>query len=116
MTLPLPADREDREDKGSKPGVIQGIRGITSGFDETNRNTFFNHSSSAPSTSIVSLLATTANGTCKQSLSYLTLVKLTPMAKNELLWWVSYLELCNGRSFIQSLAQVLVQTDGSKKD
>ena len=29
----------------------------------------------------------------KQSQSYLTLVKLTPMAKNELLWWVNNLEL-----------------------
>ena len=53
--------RKDREDKGSMPEVIQGIKGNTSGFDKNNRNTFFNHSSSAPSTSTVSLLTTTAN-------------------------------------------------------
>ena len=52
---------KNREDKGSMPKVIQEIRGITSGFDKTNRNTFLNHSSSAPSTSTVSLLTTTAN-------------------------------------------------------
>ena len=52
---------KDREDKGSMPEVIQGIKGNTSGFDKTNRKTFFNHSSSAPSTSTVSLLTTTAN-------------------------------------------------------
>ena len=43
------------------PEFIQSIRGITSGFDKTNRNAFFNHSSSAPSSSTVSLLTTTAN-------------------------------------------------------
>ena len=43
------------------PEFIQGIRGITSGFDKTNRNNFFNHSNSAPSPSTVSLLTTTAN-------------------------------------------------------
>ena len=52
---------KDREDKGSMPKVIKGIKGNTSGFYKTNRNTFFNHSSSAPSTSTVSLLTTTAN-------------------------------------------------------
>ena len=67
---------KDREDKRSMPEVIQGIRGITSGFDKTNRNTFFNHSSSAPSTSTVSLLTATTN----------CIPKTTPMAKNELLW------------------------------
>ena len=53
--------RKDREDKGSMHDVIQGIWGITSRFDKMNRNTFFNHSSSAPSLSTVSLLTTTAN-------------------------------------------------------
>ena len=38
--------------------VIQDIKSNTSGFDKTNRNTFFNHSSSAPSTSTVLLLIT----------------------------------------------------------
>ena len=52
---------KDREDKGVMPEVIQGIRCITSGFDKTIRNTFFNHSSSTPSTSTVSFLTTTAN-------------------------------------------------------
>ena len=37
------------------------IRGITSGFDKTNRNPFFNNLSSAPSQSAVSLLTTTTN-------------------------------------------------------
>ena len=49
------------KDKGSMPEFIQDIRGITSGFDKTNRNNFFNHSNSAPSPSTVSLLTTTAN-------------------------------------------------------
>ena len=49
----------------------------------------------------------------KQSQSYLTLVKLTPMAKSELLWWANNLELCNGRLVIQPQAQVLIQTDAS---
>ena len=32
----------------------------------------------------------------KQTPTNLTFVKLTPMAKNELLWWFNNLELCNG--------------------
>ena len=40
---------ENREDKRSVPEFIQSFRGITSGFVKTNRNTFFNHSISAPS-------------------------------------------------------------------
>ena len=58
---------KDSEDKGSMPEFIQRIRGITSGFDKTNRNTFFNPSSSAPSPSTVSLLTTTANSISKTS-------------------------------------------------
>ena len=56
MTLSFPAEKI-----GSMPEVIQDIRGITSGFDKTNRNTFLNHSSSAPTMSTVSLFTTTAN-------------------------------------------------------
>ena len=41
--------------------IIQDIKGNTSGFDKIYRNTFFNHSRSAPSTSTVSLLTATAN-------------------------------------------------------
>ena len=51
---------KDMEDKGSMPEDTQGIRGITSGFGKTNRNTFFNHSSSVPNPSTVLLLTTTA--------------------------------------------------------
>ena len=47
---------------------IQSIRGITSRFDKTNSNTFFNHSSSAPSLFTVSLLTTTANSISKTKL------------------------------------------------
>ena len=43
------------------PEFLQSIRGVTSGFDKTNSNTFFNHSSSAPSPSIISLLTATVN-------------------------------------------------------
>ena len=53
--------KKDSEDKRSFPELIQSIRSITSGFDKTNRNTFFNHSSSSPSPFTVSLLRTTAN-------------------------------------------------------
>ena len=52
---------KDREDKGSLSEVIQRIRGIIFGFDKTNWNTFFNHSSSAACPSTVSLLTATAN-------------------------------------------------------
>ena len=51
----------------------------------------------------------------KQTQSYFTSVKLTSMTKNELLWWVNNLELCNGQLVIQPQAQVLIQTDASKK-
>ena len=44
---------KERKDKGSMREFIQGIRGITSGFDKTNRNTFFNYSSSASCLSTV---------------------------------------------------------------
>ena len=52
---------KDREDKKSRSDVMQGISVIASGFENTNRNTFFNHSSSVPSPSTVFLLAATAN-------------------------------------------------------
>ena len=47
----------------------------------------------------------------KQTQTYLTLVKLTPMEKNKLLWWVENLELCNGQLVIQPQLHVLIQTD-----
>ena len=66
--------RKARQDKGSMSEVIQGVRGITSGFVKTNRNTFFNHSSSAPSTSTVLLLTTAAplqwNPPCRGERAY----------------------------------------------
>ena len=37
----------------------------------------------------------------KQTQCYLTLVKVIPMTKNELLWWVNNPELCNGGLVIQ---------------
>ena len=37
------------------------------------------------------------------------------MTKNKLLWWVNNLKLCNGRLIIKTQAQVLIQTDASKK-
>ena len=51
----------------------------------------------------------------KQTQSYLTPVKLTPITKDKLLWWVNNLGLCNGRLVIQPQAQVLIQTDATKK-
>ena len=35
---------KDKEDNGSMPDLLQSIRGISFGFDKTNRNTLFNHS------------------------------------------------------------------------
>ena len=102
MTLLLPEEK------------IQGIRGITSGFDKTNRNSFFNHSNSVPSTSTVLLFQQQQILSLKQTQSYLTLVKLTPMAKSKLLWWVNNLELCNGGLVIQPQTQFVIQTDASK--
>ena len=59
------AKGKDRGEKGSVPEVIQAIRGTTSGFDKTNRNTFFNHLSSAPSPFTVLLFTKAANFTSK---------------------------------------------------
>ena len=52
---------KNREDKGSMPEVIQGIRSMTSRFGKINRNTFFNRLSSAPRSSTVLLFTTAAN-------------------------------------------------------
>ena len=106
---------KNREDKGSMPKVIQGIRGITSGFDKTNRNTFLNHSSSAPSTSTVSLLTTTANCISKTITVLPQFGKADSHGKKRVFWWVNNLELCNGRLVIQPQTQVLIQKDASKK-
>ena len=51
----------------------------------------------------------------KQPQTDFTLVKLTPMAKNQLFWWVNNLEHCYGRLVMQPQALVLIQTDPSKK-
>ena len=78
--------KEKSDDKRSMPEFIQSIRGITSRFVKTNRNTFLNHSSSAPSPSTVWLLATRANYISKTNtvLPYFGKAKKIPMAKNEL--------------------------------
>ena len=55
------------EIKNSMPEFLQSIRGITSELDRTNRKTFFDHSSNAPSLSTVSLLTKTANSISKTS-------------------------------------------------
>ena len=64
MTLSLPNEKIVK-DKRSIPEFLQSIRGITSGFEKTNRYNFFNHSSSTPSPSTVLLLTTTANSISK---------------------------------------------------
>ena len=104
------------KDNRSIPGVVQGIGDLTSGFHKTNRKTFFFYSSSALSPSTASLLTTTANCISKTSTVLSDAqYKLTPLAKNELLWWVNNLRLCNGRLVIKPQAQVLIQRDTSKK-
>ena len=95
--------------------IIQGIKGLISGFHKTYRNTSFNYSSSALSPSSVSLLKTAANCISKGNTVLPHLVKLTPMAKNKLLWWVTNLRLYNGELVIKPQGQILIQTDASKK-
>ena len=51
----------------------------------------------------------------KQTQSYLALVKLIPVVKNELLWSVSNMEFCNSQLFMQPQAQIFIQTDASNK-
>ena len=80
---------------GDKKSMLEFLQSIR--FDKINRNIFFNHSSSAPSASTVSLLTTTANSISKTNTQpYLTLVKLTLMAKTS----------CYGGSTIQNFATV----------
>ena len=51
----------------------------------------------------------------RESHSYQQKIVLDHQSKTELLWWITNLDLCNGRSLIQRPAQVLIQTDASKK-
>ena len=51
----------------------------------------------------------------KESHSYQQKIVLNHQSKTELLWWITNLDLCNGRSLIQPPAQVLIQTDASTK-
>ena len=74
------------------PEVIQGMRGITSGFDKINWNTFFNHSSSALSSSTVLLLTATGNCISKTNKVLPHFGKFDSHGKNELLWWFHNLE------------------------
>ena len=92
------------------PEFLRSIRGTISGFDKTNRNTFFN-----PARLQSRFLQEQQILCLKQTQSYLTMVKLTPMAKNEVLWWVNNPELYNGGLVIQPQTQFLIQTDASKK-
>ena len=92
---------KDSEDKGSMPEFLQSIRGTTTGFDKPNRNTFFDIQAVLPARLQFRFLQQQQILSLKQTQSHLTLVKLTPMAKNEFLWWVNNLELCNGRLVIQ---------------
>ena len=56
---------KNRENKGSISEFIQSIRDMTSGFYKANRNSFFNHSSSAPGPSTVLLLTKVTNSISK---------------------------------------------------
>ena len=89
------------KNKRSMSEIIQGIKGLISGFHKTYRNTSLNYSSSALSPSTVSLLKTAANCISKGNTVLPHLVKLTPIAKNKLLWWVTNLQLYNGELFIK---------------
>ena len=51
----------------------------------------------------------------KESHSYQQKIVLDHQSKTELLWWITNLDLCNGRSLVQCPAQVLIQTDASTK-
>ena len=51
----------------------------------------------------------------KESHSNQQKIVLDHQSKTELLWWITNLDLCNGRSLIQPPAQVLIQTDASTK-
>ena len=48
--------------------------------------------------------------------SYQHQVTLNFNAKQELLWWVQNLKLCNARCLVQPQAQMVIQTDISKTD
>ena len=97
------------------PEVIQAIRGITSGFDKANRNTLSSTIQAVLPACLQFCFLQQQILSLKQTQTYLTLVKLTPMAKSELLWWPNNLERCNGQLVIQPLVQVLIKTDASKK-
>ena len=88
--------RKDSEDSE----FLQSIRGITSRFDKTNRNTFFNHLSSAPSPSTVLLLTTTANFISKTKTVLPHFSKADSHGKKRIVmvgqqsrtlqWWIGY--------------------------
>ena len=48
--------------------------------------------------------------------SYQHKVTLNSSTKQDLLWWVQNLKLCNGRCLVQPQAQMEIQTDASKTD
>ena len=48
--------------------------------------------------------------------SYQHKVTLNSSTKQDLLWWVHNLKLCNGRCLVQPQAQMEIQTDTSKTD
>ena len=87
-------------------------RSITSGFDKTNRNLFFNNLSSAPRLSTVSLLTTATNCIYEGNTVLPQFSKADSMAMYELLWWANNLELYKGRLVIQPQAQVLTSNKG----
>ena len=69
------------------PEVIQGIRGITSGFDKKLIGTLSSTTEVVLSARLqFRFLQQQQILSLKQTQSYLTMVKLTHMAKNELLW------------------------------
>ena len=88
--------RKDSEDSE----FLQSIRGITSRFYKTNRNTFFNHLSSAPSPSTVLLLTTTANFISKTNTVLSHFSKADSHGKKRIVmvgqqsrflqWWIGY--------------------------
>ena len=104
----------NREEKRSMPKVIQG-RGITSGFEKTYRDTFFNHSRSFPSPSIILLLTTTGNCISNTNTLLPHFWKADSHTKERVSMVGHQCGTLLGRLFTQPQAKVFIQTDASNK-
>ena len=96
--------RETDESDQPMFGDVQDRESVHFTIEKAHRSLKFNSTSSVTCTTSVSVFTTNSNRIAQSRHLYQRQVTLNSSAKQELLWWVQNLKLCNGRCLVQHQA------------